>query len=81
LVSHTEGRTQIKSVWEQCAGTFEPKTEEVAGGWRTLHNEELHNLYTTPNVIREIRSMRMTQGACSTHGRDEKCIQNFDRKT
>jgi hypothetical protein len=33
---------------------FEPKREEVAGGWRRLHNEELHNLYTSPNIIRVI---------------------------
>jgi hypothetical protein len=28
-----------------------PKREEVAGGWRRLHNEELHNLYTSANII------------------------------
>jgi hypothetical protein len=38
---------------------FGPKWEEVAGGWRRLHNEELHNLYTSPNVIRMIKSKRM----------------------
>jgi hypothetical protein len=27
-----------------------PKREEVAGGWRTLHNEELHNLYASSNI-------------------------------
>jgi hypothetical protein len=27
------------------------KKEEVAGGWRRLHNEELHNLYSTPNIV------------------------------
>jgi hypothetical protein len=32
---------------------------QVAGGWRRLHNEELHNLYTLPNNIRVIKSMRM----------------------
>jgi len=34
--------------------------EEVAGGWRRLHNEELHNLYTSPNIITviKLRSMR-----------------------
>jgi hypothetical protein len=37
---------------------FGLKREEVAGGWRRLHNEELHNLYASPNVIREIKSMR-----------------------
>jgi hypothetical protein len=32
-----------------------PKTEEVAGGWRRLHSEELHNLYTSPNIIGVIK--------------------------
>jgi hypothetical protein len=30
---------------------FGPKREEVARGWRRLHNEELHNLYASPNII------------------------------
>jgi hypothetical protein len=38
---------------------FKPKREEVAGGWRSLHNEELHDLYTLPNIIRVIISGRM----------------------
>jgi hypothetical protein len=29
---------------------FGPKREEVAGGWRRMHNEELHNLYTSSNI-------------------------------
>jgi len=36
-----------------------PKREEVAGIWRRLHNEELHKLYTTLNIIRVIKSRRM----------------------
>jgi hypothetical protein len=36
-----------------------PKREEVAGGWRRLRSEELHNIYTSPNVIRVIKSRRM----------------------
>jgi hypothetical protein len=38
---------------------FGPKRDEVMGGWRKLHNEELHNLYTSPSVIRTFKSMRM----------------------
>jgi len=37
---------------------FGPKREEVAGGGRRLHNKELHNLYTSPN-IQVIKSRRM----------------------
>jgi hypothetical protein len=38
---------------------FGPKKEEVAGVWRRLHNEELHNLYTSSHIIRVIKSRRM----------------------
>jgi hypothetical protein len=38
---------------------FGPKREEVAGGWRRLHNEELRNLYASPDVIRVIESRTM----------------------
>jgi hypothetical protein len=38
---------------------FEPKSDEVTGGWRELHNEELHNLYSSPSVIKMIKSRRM----------------------
>jgi hypothetical protein len=34
---------------------FGPKRAEVAGGWRRLNNEEFHNLYTSPNIIRVIK--------------------------
>jgi hypothetical protein len=35
------------------------KRDEVIGGWRKLHNEELHNLYCSPSIIRIIKSRRM----------------------
>jgi hypothetical protein len=44
--------------------------EEVAGGWRRLRNEELHNLYASPNIVRAIESRRITGRACKTHARD-----------
>jgi hypothetical protein len=36
-----------------------PKRDEVTGDWRKLHNEELHNMYSTPNIIRMIKSRGM----------------------
>jgi hypothetical protein len=38
---------------------FGPKRDEVTGDWRKLHNDELHNLYFSPNIIRMIKSRRM----------------------
>jgi hypothetical protein len=39
---------------------FGPKRDEVMGEWRKLHNEELHNLYSFPDIIRQMKSRRMT---------------------
>jgi hypothetical protein len=38
---------------------FGPKRDEVTGEWRKLHNEELHILYSSPNIIRQIKSRTM----------------------
>jgi hypothetical protein len=38
---------------------FGPKRDDVTGDWRKLHNEELHNLYSSPNIIRMIKSRKM----------------------
>jgi hypothetical protein len=40
-------------------GIFGPKRDEVTGEWRKLHNEELNNLYSSPNIVRVIKSRRM----------------------
>jgi hypothetical protein len=37
---------------------FVPKGNEVTGEWNKLHNEELHSLYSYPNIIRQIKSSR-----------------------
>jgi hypothetical protein len=38
---------------------FGPKRDEVTGEWRKLHNGELHNFYSSPDIIRQIKSRRM----------------------
>jgi hypothetical protein len=38
---------------------FRPKRDEVTGGWRKLHSVELYNLYSTPNIIKIIKLVRM----------------------
>jgi hypothetical protein len=38
---------------------FGPKRDEVTGGWRKLHNEELHGLYSSPSIVRVIKGRRM----------------------
>jgi hypothetical protein len=38
---------------------FGPKRDEVTGGWRKLHNEELHGLYSSPSIVRFIKARRM----------------------
>jgi hypothetical protein len=43
---------------------FGPKRDEVTGEWRKLHNRELHDLYTSPSIIRIIKSRRMR---CAGH--------------
>jgi hypothetical protein len=50
---------------------FGPKRDGVLGGWRKLHNEELHNLYFLPSIIRIIKSRRMR---CGMNGGEGECV-------
>jgi hypothetical protein len=38
---------------------FATKRNEITGGWRALHNEELHSLYSSPSIITMVRSRRL----------------------
>jgi hypothetical protein len=58
LTLRKEGRLRVFENWV-LRRIFGSKMEEVAGGWRRLHNEDLHDMYTLPNIIRVNKSMRM----------------------
>jgi hypothetical protein len=53
---------------------FGPKKDGVTGGWRKLHNEELHNLYSSPSIIRIMKLRRMRWGGCGTNEREEERV-------
>jgi hypothetical protein len=58
---------------------FGSKREED-GSWRKLHNDELHSLYSSPNIVRVIKSRRMKWAGHVAHGGREKCSQGFGWK-
>jgi hypothetical protein len=52
---------------------FRTKREKVTGEWRKLKNVELHNLYSSPNIIRQIKSTRMRwAGHMASLGKERK---------
>jgi hypothetical protein len=70
---------------EHCLGVSEnrvlrgisgPEREEEAGGWRKLHNVELHNLYVSPNIVRVIKAKGMRWAGHIALMGGKKCIQN-----
>jgi hypothetical protein len=58
---------------------FGPKRDEVTGEWRKLHNEELGDLYSSPSIIRIIKSRKIEMGEpCGTNGRVEERQREID---
>ena len=64
---------------------FGPKRDEVTWEWIKLHNKELNDLYYSPTIVWVIKGDQMEKnevdGACSTCGGEESCIQGFGGET
>jgi hypothetical protein len=56
------------------------KRDEVSGGWRKLHNEELHTLYSSPSEIRMIKSRGMRLAGHVTRMGERKNAEGFGEK-
>ena len=57
---------------------FGPKRDKVTGEWRKLRNEELNDLYLTPNIFRVIKLRRMRwAGHVARFGGEERRMQSF----
>jgi hypothetical protein len=60
-LSHSEQGAE-ENIWTLEGG-------KMAGGWRTLHNEELHNLYDSPDIVRVFKTRRMRCAGYVAHVR------------
>jgi hypothetical protein len=53
---------------------FGPKRDEVTGEWRKMHNEELHILYSSPDIIRQIKSRQIRWAGHVARMREERKV-------
>ena len=57
---------------------FGPRRDEITGEWRRLHNEELNDFYTSPNIVRVIKSRRLGRaGYVACMGVESGCVGSW----
>ena len=60
---------------------FGSKRDDVTGAWRKLHNEDLNDLYSSPNIVRLIKSRRMRWVGHLARMGEEMCVKGFGGET
>ena len=60
---------------------FMAKRDEVTGEWKKLHNEELHDRHSSPNITRAIKPIMRWVGHVARMGGEESCLQAFGWET
>ena len=82
MVTHIEGGTRLRA-FENSAlrRIFWPKRGDVTWELRKLHKEELSDKYSSPNIIRVMKSVRMKWAGHAAHVGEESCIQGFGGET
>jgi len=60
---------------------FGPKRDKVTGEWRRLHNEELNDLYSSPNIVRVIKSRRMRSAGHVAHMGKDRGVHSLGGET
>jgi hypothetical protein len=60
---------------------FGSKRDEVTGEWRKLHNEELNDLYSLPNIVQMVKLRRMRWVGNVAHMGEERCAQGVGGET
>ena len=62
-------------------GVFGPKRDKITGEWRKLHNEELRDLYSLPNIVRVVKSRRMWWAGHVARMGEERGVHRVLRET
>jgi len=82
LVTYIEGGTRFRVFeFKVLRRIFGPKRDEVTGEWRKLHNEEISELYCSPNIVRVVKSRRMSWAGNVTHMGERRGVYRFGGET
>ena len=78
MVVDIAGGKEAEGVENMMLKIFRPRRDEVKVEWRRVHNKELNDLYSSPNIVRVIKSRRMRwAGHVARMGEERGCIGSW----